>query len=237
MLVKIMMLMNQYTPAQFDRRQAAVLASVSDGIQVDFASVEESAGGEAVTNLHRALVAPAFARRALAAEREGYDAVVTWGTLDLGVEEARHAVRIPVLGPGRVGANTAAMLVDRFAVLCYGANQVVMFRKLLAGWGVASRVTSIRHVDMRPMEMPDRRDELRRRFVVEARAAVEQEDAELVLPLGFSMVPVTLAAADLAEESGAPVLDPLAVVMRVAEALAASGMSNSRAAYPYVALE
>lgn len=230
------MLMNRYTPGQLDQRQSAVLAAVSQGVTVDFAAVEESAGGGAVTQLHRALVAPAFARAAVAAERDGYDAVVTWGTLDLGVEEARHAVRIPVLGPGRVGANTAAMLVDRFAVLCYGPNQVVMFRKLLDGWGVGGRVTSVRHVDMRPMEMPDQPDEVRRRFVAHARDAAE-EGAELILPLGFSMVPVTLAASDLAQEIGLPVLDPLAAVMRLAEALAASGYSNSRAAYPYVALE
>lgn len=234
--MKIMMLMNRYTPGQLDQRQSAVLAAVSEGVTVDFAAVEESAGGAAVTQLHRALVAPAFARRALAAERDGYDAVVTWGTLDLGVEEARHVVRIPVLGPGRVGANTAAMLVDRFAVLCYGPNQVVMFRKMLGGWGVGHRVTSLRHVDMRPMEMPDQRDELRRRFVAQARDAAV-EGAELILPLGFSMVPVTLSAAELAEEIGLPVLDPLATVMRLAEALVGSGYSNSRAAYPYVALE
>lgn len=234
--MKIMMLMNRYTPGQLEQRRSAVLAAVSEGVTVDFAAVEESAGGAAVTHLHRAMVAPAFARAALAAEQDGYDAVVTWGTLDLGVEEARHAVRIPVLGPGRVGANIAAMLVDRFAVLCYGANQVVMFRKMLDGWGVGGRVTSVRHVDMRPMEIPDQRDEVRRRFVAQARDAAEQ-GAELILPLGFSMVPVTLSAAQLGEEIGLPVLDPLAAVMRLAEALAASGYSNSRAAYPYVALE
>lgn len=231
-----MMLMNRYTPGQLDQRQSAVLAAASQGVTVEFASVEESAGGGAVTQLHRALVAPAFARRALAAERAGYDAVVTWGTLDLGVEEARYAVDIPVLGPGRVGANTAAMLVDRFGVLCYGPNQVVMFRKLLDGWGVGQRVTSIRHIDMRPMEMPDRRDEVRSRFVAESRAAAA-EGAELILPLGFSMVPVTVSAGDVADEIGLPVLDPLATAMRVAEALAASGYTNSRAAYPYVELE
>ena len=41
---------------------------------------------------------------------------------------------------------------------------------------------------------------------------------------------------DLAAEIGVPVLDPLPITMRLAEALAASGFKNSRAAYPGVKL-
>jgi allantoin racemase len=232
-----MVLMNRYTPGQLDARQSAVLAAASPGTEVGFDEVAESPGGGATTNFHRAVVAPAFARRALAAERAGYEAVLPWGTLDLGVEEARHVVRIPVLGPGRTGVNVAASLVDRFGVMVYGADQVVMFRKLVHGWGAGPRLTGIRHVDMRPMEMAGGRDELHERFVSEARRSIANDGAELILPLGFSMVPVAMSAAALADEIGAPVLDPLAVTMRVAEALAASGFRNSRIAYPEAAVE
>ena len=232
-----MVLMNRYTPGQLDSRQAAVLAAASDGVQVEFAEVPESRGGGASTNYHRAAVAIAFATRAREAEVAGFDAVVPWGTLDLGVEEARHVVRIPVLGPGRTAANVAASLVDRYGVMVYGADQMVMFRKLLRSWGAESRVVGIRHVDMRPMEMADQHEELRRRFVAESRRFVEEDGAELVLPLGFSMVPVAMSAATLTEEIGTPVLDPLAIVLRVAEALATTGVRNSRVAYPEATLE
>ncbi len=80
--------------------------------------------------------------------------------------------------------------------------------------------------------MPDQVDEVRRRFVACARAAVEESDAELILPLGYSIVPLTQNSADLAEEIGVPVLDPLSVTMRLAEALIASGFKNSRSTYP-----
>jgi allantoin racemase len=228
---KIMVLMNRYTAGQLDERQAAVLASVSPGVEVGFDEVSESAGGGATTNYHRAAVAPAFARKALAAERAGYDAVLPWGTLDLGVEESRHVVRIPVIGPGRTAVNVAAALVDRYGVMVYGADQAVLFGKLLATWRVESRVVGIRHVGMRPMEMSGQREQLHERFVTEGRRLVD-DGAELVLPLGFSMVPVSMAADALAEPIGVPVLDPLAIVMRVAEALAVSGYTNSRRAYP-----
>jgi Asp/Glu/hydantoin racemase len=65
---------------------------------------------------------------------------------------------------------------------------------------------------------------------------VKEKEAELILPLGYSIVPLTLTASDLAAEIGVPVLDPLPLTMRIAEALAASGFRNSRAAYPAAAL-
>ena len=231
-MTRLMVLMNRYTPGQLDSRQSAVLAAVSAGVDVGFDEVSESAGGGATTNFHRAVVAPLFARKALEAERAGYDAVLPWGTLDLGVEEARHVVRIPVVGPGRTAVNVAASLVDRFGVMVYGADQVVMFRKMIRAWGADARVTGIRHVAMRPMEMADQLDELRHRFIAEARRSVEEDGAELVLPLGYSMVPVSMSAAELTQEIGVPVLDPLRVAVRLAEALASTGVRNSPVAYP-----
>jgi Asp/Glu/hydantoin racemase len=85
--------------------------------------------------------------------------------------------------------------------------------------------------------MADQGEELHRRFVAESKRSIEEDSAELVLPLGFSMVPVAMSAASLTEEIGVPVLDPLAIVMRVAEALAATGARNSRVAYPEAIVE
>jgi allantoin racemase len=235
-VIRIMVLMNRYTPGQLDSRQSAVIAAAPEGVQLAFAEVPESRGGGATTNFHRAAVAIAFANKARQAEADGFDAVLPWGTLDLGVEEARHVVGIPVLGPGRTAANVAASLVDRYGVIVYGGDQVVMFRKLLDSWGASHRLSGIRHVDMRPMEMAEQADELHRRFLEAARQLVEEDGAELILPLGYSMVPVAMSAASLSDELAVPVLDPLAVVLAVAASLAASGTRNSRIAYPEASL-
>jgi Asp/Glu/hydantoin racemase len=231
-----MVLMNKYTPEALARRKAVVEASTSAGVEVGYAEIEGSGGGASVTDLHRAMVAPAAGRAALAAERAGYDAVVAWGTLDLGVEEGRHLVDIPLIGPGRVAASIAATLCQRFAVLAYSQKQIVMFRKAMRGWGLEAWAVDYRHVDMPPMEIPAHAEEVKKKFVAEARKAVRERQAELILPLGYSIVPLTLKAADLAEEIGVPVIDPLPITMRLAEALAASGFKNSRAAYPAVKL-
>jgi allantoin racemase len=230
--MKIMVLVNEYTPEALARRKAVIERSVSKGVEVGYAVIEGSGGGKAVTNLHRTLVAPAAAREVIAAEKAGYDAVVAWGTLDLGVEEARHLVDIPVVGPGHIAVNIAATLCQRFAVIAYSPKLVLMFRKSIRAWGLEPWAVDYRYVDMPPMEMPDHLDEVRSRFVTLAREAVKEKDAELILPLGYSIVPLTLKASDLAQEIGVPVLDPLPLTLRIAEGLAASGFKNSRAAYP-----
>lgn len=230
--MKIMVLMNEYTPEALERRKKVVEASVSAGVEVGYAVIEGSGGGKAVTNLNRTLVAPAAGRAAVAAEKAGYDAVVAWGTLDLGVEEARHLVDIPVVGPGHLAVNIATTLCQRFGVIAYSPKLVLMFRRSIRAWGHEAWAAGFGNVDMPPMEMPDHKDEVRERFIRLGRELVNECDAELILPLGYSIVPLTQNASDLAAEIGVPVLDPLPLTMRIAEALAASGFKNSRAAYP-----
>jgi allantoin racemase len=106
----------------------------------------------------------------------------------------------------------------------------------MRGWGLEPWAVDYRHVDMPPMEIPSHREEVREKFVAESRKAVRDKEAELILPLGYSIVPLTLKAADLSKDIGVPVIDPLPIAMRLAEALAASGFRNSRAAYPAVTL-
>ena len=230
--MKIMVLMNEYTPEALERRKRVVEASVSDGVEVGYSVIEGSGGGKAVTNLHRTLVAPAAGRAAVAAEKAGYDAVVAWGTLDLGVEEARHLVDIPVVGPGQIAVTIATTLCQRFGVIAYSEKLVLMFRRSIRAWGNEAWAAGYRCIDMPPMEMPDHKDEVRERFIKFGRELVSDCGVELILPLGYSIVPLTQNASDLAAEIGVPVLDPLPLTMRIAEALAASGFRNSRVAYP-----
>ena len=65
------------------------------------------------------LVAPYFHDAFIRAEREGYDASVPLGTLDLGVDGGRSLVDIPVIGPCEAMFHIAAQLGDRFGIICY----------------------------------------------------------------------------------------------------------------------
>jgi allantoin racemase len=222
----------QYPDDERERRENAVRAAAPYGVDVRFFEVQGSVYKKGLTDYHRSMVAPLVAKAAMQAQDAGCGAVVPYGTLDLGIEESRHVVDIPVLGPGRTGSHVAGMVARRVAVLCYDQAHVVMFRKLLPSWGAVEPITSIRAVHVPITEMAARLDDLRRRFLEEARDAIESEGAEVILPLGMTMVPVLLGAADLAQELGVPVLDPLALTLHVASGLAAGNFNNSRVAYP-----
>lgn len=232
----IAVVLAQYPDDERTRREDAVRAAAPAGVEIRFFEVEGSVYRKGLTEYHRSLVAPLVAQAAARAEAEGCGAVVPYGTLDLGIEEARHVVDIPVLGPGRTGTHVAATLATRVAVLCYDQPHVVMFRKLLPSWGITGLVTSIRPVHVPITEMAARVDHLRERFVAESRDAIETEGAELILPLGMTMVPVLMSAESLAADIGQPVVDPLAMTLHVAAGLAAGHVTNSRIAYPRVEL-
>jgi allantoin racemase len=229
---RVVVLLAQYPEHELELRRSAVRAAAPPSVEVEFRQIEGSVYRKGLTNLHRALVAPLVTRAAIEAEGDGFHAVVPYGTLDLGVEEARHAVDIPVLGPGRTGAHSAAIVSHRFTVLCYDQPHVVMFRRLLREWDVAAHVSSIREVGVAVTEMAADTGHLRRRFLDTAREAIAADGAELILPLGMTMVPVHLAAGDLTGELGIPVLEPLALTLHLAGALASTGYVNSRVAYP-----
>lgn len=229
---RVVVLLAQYPDHELELRKTAVRRAAPASIDIEFRQIEGNVYRKGLTNLHRALVAPLVARAAIDAERDGCQAVVPYGTLDLGVEEARHVVDIPVLGPGRTGCHAAATVSRRFAVLCYDQPHVAMFRRLTTDWDVDRQVTSIREVGVAVTDMAADPSRLRQQFMLTARAAVQSDAAEVILPLGMTMVPVHLDAGELTADLGVPVLDPLALTLRLAEGLASSGYVNSRVAYP-----
>lgn len=234
--MKIASLLAQYPQDELDRRMTAVREAAPPGVEVDFLQIEGSVYRKGLTELHRSIIAPLVAAATQEAEKAGFDAVVPYGTLDLGVEEARHVVDIPIIGPGQSGVGAAAMLAQRFSVLCYDEPHIAMFAKLTRRWNAHERITSIRAVDIVITEMVSKIDTLRKRFVDVARQTVDEEGAELILPLGMTMVPVLLSARELAEEIGVPVLDPLALSLSNAATLARTGYTNSRITYPAATL-
>ena len=108
---------------EYEARVAALLQSyTSPGTTIEVHYPEDLGGSEvtshlrksqALAGLHHALETPALVKKVIEAERLGFDAVVQSNTFDPGVEVARCAVRIPVVGVLRASCHLLAARVCR----------------------------------------------------------------------------------------------------------------------------
>ena len=231
--VKILSILGQYPDNERELREKIIRESAPPGVEVIFKQYGESVFRAQMNDFHRTTIAPMYVQAALEGEREGVHAVVGFGTLDLGVEEMRHALQIPVIGTGRAGVQVARILARRFAIICYDYPHVIMYRKLLREWdGADADITSIRAIDVPLTSQVAETGEMKRRFIELARKAIDEEGAQLILPLGTMIVPGHFSAEELADEIGTTVLDVMAIGMSLGAMLARKGFRPSREAYP-----
>ena len=80
--------------------------------------------------------APIFHEAFRQAEREGYDAVVPLGMLDIGVDGGRSVVDIPVIAPLQAALHVAALVGDRFGVVCYHPSAIARHRAQCTTYGM-----------------------------------------------------------------------------------------------------
>lgn len=200
--------------------------------RLDF--VELSAGPDSIESAFDAVhAAPGTVARVIEAEAEGADAVVLDCMEDPGLAAAREAVSIPVLGPGQTTMALAAMLGHRYSILSVNALHRSHFEAAARLHGLDGKYASTRSVGIPVAELSDA-PRLKAALFGAACTALEQDDADTLI-LGCTGM---LGAADalradlLAMGWDVPVLDPIPVTVRVARALAISGLAQSKRAYP-----
>jgi allantoin racemase len=202
-------------------------------VDVRFPTEKETSGlglkyhtGYDVANL-----GPYVVKACVEAESKGFTAALVHATYDPGVEAARHVVDIPVLGPGRVGVFTAAMLVQRFAIIVYAKSIIPYIRDYINWMGAEKHVTSITSLDVPPGETKKHTAEIKQKWGELSRKAVD-EGAQLILPFAGILIPVHFSAEEFQRETGVPVLDPYWVTFKLCEGLSAMKIPNLRTAYP-----
>ncbi|HXG52013.1 MAG TPA: aspartate/glutamate racemase family protein [candidate division Zixibacteria bacterium] len=232
--MKIMVVMGQYPPEEAERRRQAVLRCASPGTEIGFSVVDATFFRRSNSEANALATAPLVAEAARKAEADGYDAVVPFGTLDVGVELSRNLVAIPVVGAGQSVLHLGAQLSDRLGVISYEEKSIPFMRKHMKTWGVDQYVVAIRAINVPLAESTKLRDEIRKRFVAAGRDLVERDGAEIIVAMGVTMVPVHYSAAEMAAEIGVPVLDALAASIHTAEMMVRMGVAHSVKTYPRV---
>ncbi len=97
-MIRVAFVIGDYPPDQFKLRADAATAYSSADVEVGILRVP-ARPFDGLTPAEIQAAAPIFHESFRQAEREGYDAVVPLGMLDIGVDGGRSAVDIPVIAP------------------------------------------------------------------------------------------------------------------------------------------
>jgi allantoin racemase len=230
--MKIMVVMGEYPHAEQERRRAAVLKCASAGTDIGFGVIKATFFVRANAQINALAAGPLVAEAAQKAEANGFDAVVPFGTLDAGVELARNLVRIPVAGAGQSVMHLATQLSSRIGVMGYESTSIPYMRKQMHAWKVLDSVVGFRAIEIPLLDSTANRGVMRDRFLQGARDLIEREGAEIIVPMGVTMVPVQYPALEFSEELGVPVLDALATSIQTAEMMVRTGAVHSLKTYP-----
>lgn len=176
-------------------------AYVRPETKVDFANIDYGPASIESRYDHD-MAAPFVVKKAEEAEKNGYDAIVVSCMMDPGVEAAKQAVNIPVVGSGEAGRQVAGLL---------GKN--------------------VKTVHARPLTVLQLIEDPEKAFeclLINGKKAIE--DGADVLILGCTGL--TGLAKRLQNELKVPILEGEGLALNLAQTMVDIGISQSKKAYP-----
>jgi allantoin racemase len=179
------------------------------------------------------MAGPGAVLKMIQAEQDGVDAVVIDCVGDIGMEAGREAVKIPVVGAGQAGMLVAASLGHRFSILTTLERTLHLNERQAQVYGIADKLASLRAVDFPVLQLREDINELVKRLLVQAVAAIEEDGAHVLLFGCTGMKHVADAVAVGLQEQGydVPVVDPLTTAVRFAEMLVHLKLKPSKITY------
>ncbi len=163
-------------------------------------------------------------------ERDGFDAALIGCFGDPGLDGVRELVRMPVVGPAEASLHVAAMLADRFGIITATPEIRPMLYRLADRYQVDRRLAGVTDIGCPVLDIRRNPDAHYPALVEAARRMLRDQGAQaLVLGCGS----MSFYADRLSADTGVPCLNPLRVGLKMCELLAGSGLSHSKATYPY----
>ncbi len=155
-----------------------------------------------------------------------YDGVVVNCFADPGVEASRELVDIPVVGPGEASMLLACTLGHKFAVVSTFRNGGPWAERQARALGIEGRLASASGVDIHVRDLNADPETTLRAITSKARAAVENDGAEVIVLGCTGMAPV---AGAIRHALGIPVVEPTAAALGLLEAILDLGLRHSKA--------
>jgi allantoin racemase len=226
-MIRVAFVIGDYPPGQRRLREDVARGYSSADVEVGIISVP-ARPFDGLTPAEIQAAAPIFHDAFRQAEREGFDAVVPLGMLDIGVDGGRSAVDIPVIAPLQAVLHVAALLGDRFGVVCYHPSAIARHHAQTKAYGMESWIAGRRASGFYLQHIADNRDKMIESFLMAAHALIEEDGADVIIPQGITQCPVQMNPKWLAEQLGVPVVEGIGAPIRMAAMLAGLGLKHSR---------
>jgi allantoin racemase len=230
-MIRVAFIIGEYPPEERRLREEVAKSYSSSEVEVGILSVKPSPfGGLSPAEIQ--LVAPYFHAAYLQAEREGYDAAVPLGTLDLGVDGGRSLVDIPVIGPCEAMFHIAAQLGDRFGIICYHESVIPRQITQTRMYGMENWIAGRRSSGFKLKDIGANKDAMKKNFIDAGRALIEENGADVIIVHGITQCPVHMKPDELTKTWGVPVVEGIGAPIRLAAMLVSLKLNYSRVYWP-----
>src|SRR5580704_444776 len=226
-MIRVAFVIGDYPPEQRRLREDAARGYSSADVEVGIVPVQArpfDGLGPAEIQAAAGIFHDAFR----AAERQGYDAVVPLGMLDLGVDGGRSAVDIPVVGPLQATLHIAAQVGENFGIVCYHPSAIPRHRAQTKAYGMESFIAGRRASGFYVQHIADNKNKMVESFLAAARALIEEDGADVIIPQGITQCPVQMKPDWLSRQLGVPVVEGIGAPIKLAAMLASLGLRQSR---------
>lgn len=226
-MIRIAFVIGDYPEEQFRLRADTARSFASDEVEVGILRVPArpfDGLGPAEIQAAAGIFHDAFRE----AERLGYDAVVPLGMLDIGVDGGRSAVDIPVVAPLQAALHIAAQVGEQFGIVCYHPSAIPRHKAQTRAYGMEDWIAGRRASGYYVQHIAANRDKMIESFLMAARALIDEDGADVIIPQGITQCPVQMKPDWLSRELGVPVVEGIGAPIRLAALLVSLGLKHSR---------
>ena len=222
--MKILLLNPNTTTEVTELLYAAGSRAASPGTEL--VPVTAKRGVPYIATRAEAQIGGAIALEMLAEAGSGFDAAIIAAFGDPGLFGARELFSFPIVGLAEAAMLTACMVGRKFAIVTFSRTLAPWYQECVAMHGLETRCAGIRALDEAFQSISDVQSEKEEVLVRLANAAVEQDDADVVI---LSGAPLAGLADKVKDRIPVPVIDPVAAAVRQAETLAVLKPLKARA--------
>lgn len=202
--------------AFLDEQRSCREAFAGPGVDIDVRSIK--GGPETLEReLDEVQAGPWIIEEAVAAEKEGADAVMVDCAMDPCLQALRQALSVPVIGAGIAAFSQAIAIADRFSIIAPVESLVPAYRRKINEYCLSPRLASIRSISVPILNLLS--ETAVHGFIRVGLQAVEKDGADALVIGCTGLSPVFPR---FKRELQVPVMDPVAAGIHLASALVES---------------